>query len=188
MPEPAKTLPFPPHWINSYLFDKLGEYDPLEVGITPNQTIVPFFAPMPTGREELYDQLKSNSGLSQPTMITYDRLIRFRSGPFYPVKKEQLVYTVYGSVQSVQNINIIISQLLDREDAAAQDINDWAKNNPIMLNGDAVDLNVFFHGIRVYQVDESRDLVELSSVNMGDFVSKIIIEYDYHAQNDTTFK
>jgi hypothetical protein len=182
MTKKAKALPFPPHWINSYLFYKLGEYGPSQVGISSEQTIVPFFVPMATGRDEIYQQLVENSGLSQPTMITYDRLMRFRTKPFYGVKKEQLLYTIHGSVQSVQNINIIISQLLDREDAAAQDINDWASDNPISLNGEEVDLNVFFHRIRVYQVDETRDLLELNSVNLGEWPSKIIIEYDYHAK------
>ena len=185
----TKTLPFPPHWINAYLFDKLGtEYGPQEVGFGPNQTIVPFFAPTPTGRDEIYQQLVQTTGLVQPTMVTYDRLMRFRTSPFYGIKKEQLIYTIYGSVQSVQNINIIVSQLLDREDVAAQEINEWAKNNPITLNGTTINSNVFFHSVRVYQVDETRDILELASVNMGEWASKIIIEYDYHALDGSTFK
>jgi hypothetical protein len=121
-------------------------------------------------------------------MITYDRLMRFRTTPFYAVKREQLIYTIYGSVQSVQNINVIISQLLDREDAAAQDLNDWARDNPISLNGQTVLSNVFFHNIKVYQIDETRDILELNSVNMSEWASKIIIEYDYHAAEGSTFK
>jgi hypothetical protein len=182
-------MPFPPHWINSYLFYKLSnDYGPGKVGIDPNQTIVPFFAPTTTGREEIYQQLISNSGLSQPTMITYDRLMRFRVSPFYGIKREQLIYTIYGKVEAVQNINIVVSQLLDREDAAAQDLNDWARDNPISLNGEAVPANVFFHNIKVYQIDETRDILELNSVNMSEWASKIIIEYDYHAAEGSTFK
>lgn len=185
----AKELPFPPHWVNSYLFDKLGsEYGPEEVGFSSTQTIIPFFAPTTTGREEIYQQLVQTTGLSQPTMVTYDRLMRFRNSAFYGIKKEQLIYTIYGSVQSVQNLNIVISQLLDREDAAAQDLNDWARDNPIMLNGTPVSSNVFFHSIKVYQVDETRDILELASVNMSEWASKIIIEYDYHAKDGSTFK
>jgi hypothetical protein len=184
-----EIIPFPPHWINSYLFYKLGnDYGPSKVGIGPDQTIVPFFAPTTTGREEIYQQLVSNTGLVQPTMITYDRLMRFRTTPFYAVKREQLIYTIYGSVQSVQNINVIVSQLLDREDAAAQDLNDWARDNPISLNGQTVLSNVFFHNIKVYQIDETRDILELNSVNMSEWASKIIIEYDYHAAEGSTFK
>jgi hypothetical protein len=176
------NIPFPPHWINAYLFNKLGgDYGPQRVGMGINQTIIPFFAPTATGREEIYQQLVSNTGLAQPTMITYDRLMRFRVSPFYGIKREQLIYTIYGSVQSVQNINIIVSQLLDREDVAAQEVNDWSRDNGISLNGQTIDPNVFFHNFRVYQIDETRDLLELNSVNLSEWTSKIIIEYDYHA-------
>jgi hypothetical protein len=177
------NIPFPPHWINAYLFNKLSnDYGPSKVGMGPTQSIVPFFATTTTGREELYQQLKmSNTGVEQPTMITYDRLMRFRVSPFYGIKREQLIYTIYGSLRSVQNINIVVSQLLDREDAAAQDINEWCKNNPISLNGQSISPNVFFHNFRVYQIDETRDLLELNSVNLAEWASKIIIEYDYHA-------
>jgi len=182
------NMPFPPHWINSYLFDKLAnDFGPAKVGIDPNQTIVPFFAPTTTGREEIYQQLISNSGLAQPTMVTYDRLMRFRVSPFYGIKREQLIYTIYGKVEAVQNINVIVSQLLDREDAAAQDLNDWARDNPISLNGQTVPANVFFHNLKVYQIDETRDILELNSVNMSEWASKIIIEYDYHASTNATF-
>jgi hypothetical protein len=183
------NMPFPPHWINSYLFYKLSnDYGPTRVGIDPNQTIVPFFAPTTTGREEIYQQLISNSGLAQPTMITYDRLMRFRVSPFYGIKREQLIYTIYGKVEAVQNINVIVSQLLDREDESAQELNDWARDNPISLNGQSVLSNVFFHNFKVYQIDETRDILELNSVNMSEWASKLIIEYDYHAANGTTFK
>lgn len=165
------NMPFPPHWINAYLFNKLGnDYGPTRVGIGPDQTIVPFFVTSSTNRDEIYQQLKSNTGLVQPTMITYDRLMRFRVSPFYGVKREQLIYTIYGSLPSVQNINVIVSQLLDREDVAAQEVNDWARDNGISLNGEAVPANVFFHNFRVYQIDETRDLLELNSVNLSECI------------------
>ena len=183
------NMPFPPHWINAYLFNKLGnDYGPSRVGIGPDQTIVPFFVTSSTGREEIYQQLVSNTELLQPTMITYDRLMRFRVSQFYGIIREQLIYTIYGSLPSVQNINVIVSQLLDREDAAAQDVNDWARDNGISLNGQSISPNVFFHNFRVYQIDETRDLLELNSVNLSEWTSKIIIEYDYHAGYNTTFK
>lgn len=177
----AKLLPFPPHWVNAYLFDKLGEYGEEQVGISATQTIVPFIPTMTTGTDEIYQQITDETGIAQPTLVAYDRLMRFRTSPFYGIKREQILYTIQGSITSVNNINVVISQLLDREDAAAQDINNWAKENPISLGGTQVNQNVFFHNFRVYQVDETRDLIELASVNLGNTVSKIIVEYDYHA-------
>jgi hypothetical protein len=74
----------------------------------------------------------------------------------------------------------VITECLDREDSAAQDLNSWISANPQEDdNGDAIPNNVFFHNIKVYQADESRDLVELASARTL-FLNKLIIEYDYH--------
>ena len=44
--------------------------------------------------------------------------------------------------------------------------------------------NILFHSTRVYQADESRDVVELASARTL-FVNKLIIEYDYHVAVDS---
>jgi len=174
----AKDLPFPPHWINSYLYHKLGEY--ADIGIDSTQQLVPIFASTPTSTEEIYRNVLQSSTVEQPLIIQYDRLMRFRPTPFYGIKREQLMYYLYSTkIENVNNANIVISQLLDREDAAAQDLNQFSANNPIMRNGQEVRYNVYFHNIRVYQADETRDLVDLASARTV-FVNKLIIEYDYH--------
>jgi hypothetical protein len=68
----------------------------------------------------------------------------------------------------------VISEALDREDASAQDVNKWIKDN---LPDD--NKNVFFHRFKAFQIDETRDLLELSSARLS-AVNKIVIEYDYH--------
>lgn len=172
----AKDLPFPPHWINAYLFDKLSEYD--DIGIDKTQQLVPIFATTPTNTEELYRNMLQSTTIQEPLLIQYDRLMRFRPSPFYATKREQLIYYLYStSIANVNNANIVISQLLDREDAAAQDLNDWARDNAQALN---VPHNVFFHKVKVYQADEARDVLELASARTV-FINKLIIEYDYHA-------
>jgi hypothetical protein len=178
-PEPPKyratDLPFPPHWINAYLYDKLGEYK--DIGIDSRQQLVPIFAMTPTSTEEIYRNVLQSSTVEQPLIIQYDRLMRFRPTPFYGRKREQLMYYLYStSIANVNNANIVISQLLDREDAAAQDVNDWARIHSGGLNKPH---NVYFHNIRVYQADETRDLVDLASARTV-FINKLIIEYDYH--------
>jgi hypothetical protein len=172
----ATDLPFPPHWINAYLYEKLGEYE--DIGIDATQQLIPIFAMTPTSTEEVYRNVLQSSTVEQPLIIQYDRLMRFRPTPFYGRKREQLMYYLYStSIANVNNANIVISQLLDREDAAAQDVNDWAANNSYKLN---VPHNVYFHNIRVYQADETRDLVDLASARTV-FINKLIIEYDYHS-------
>lgn len=176
MSKKAIDLPFPPHWINAYLYDKLSEYD--DIGIDKTQQLVPIFAMTPTSTEEVYKNVLQSSTVEQPLIIQYDRLMRFRPGPFYARKREQLIYYLYSSsIANVNNANIVISQLLDREDAAAQDVNDWARLNSDTLN---VKHNVYFHNIRVYQADETRDIIDLASAKTV-FINKLIIEYDYHA-------
>ena len=44
--------------------------------------------------------------------------------------------------------------------------------------------NILFHSTRVYQADESRDVVELASAKTL-FVNKLIVEYDYHIAVDS---
>lgn len=187
----AKTLPFPPHWINRYLFDKLSEYDSSEVGIALDQTLSPFFTSGPVSREETYQALINTTGLPVPLMVQYERLMRFRTNPFYGIKKEQVLYYIDGTVSNVNNVATIISQLLDREDVAAQEINAWSAENPMTIINPTtlmetiVESNVFFHNVRVYQVDEARDVTELGSANLPGYTQKIIIEYDYHANYTT---
>lgn len=179
-------LPYPPRWINAYIFDKLSEYE--DIGVSATQQVTPIFATGPTNTEEIYKQVIEATAISQPLIIQYDRLMRFRPTAFYPHKREQLLYYLYStSLENVNNANIVISQLLDREDAAAQDLNAWAAANPQTANGQTIPYNVYFHNIKVYQADETRDIIELASARTI-FVNKLIIEYDYHAKDGHTFR
>lgn len=179
----VKTTGFPPTFLNAYINQQLVDF-----GII-SQTALALPAPFvpaqyPTNIEDLYSDLISVSSQTgdgtEPTLIVYDRLMRFRPTPFYRRKREQLIYFVYSTnVENLIGAIRVITDALDREDAAAQDVNKWLKDNPIAN----IPTNVFFHNIRVYQADESRDVAELASARTL-FVNKIIIEYDYHT-NDT---
>jgi hypothetical protein len=182
----ALHLPYPPRWLNAYVFNKLSEYE--DIGVSATQQVTPIFATSPTNTEDIYKQVVEATNISQPLIIQYDRLMRFRPTAFYPHKREQLLYYLYSTdINNVNNANIVISQLLDREDAAAQDVNAWAASNPQFHNGQEIPYNVYFHNIKVYQADEARDVLELASARTI-FVNKLIIEYDYHAKDGQTFK
>jgi hypothetical protein len=114
-------------------------------------------------------------------VIMFDRLIRFRPTPFYRNKREQLVYFIYGpNLSKLFDTTRVIIECLDREDAAAQDLNSWLSINDIEdENGNAITKNVMFHNIKVYQADEARDIAELASARTL-FLNKLVIEYDYH--------
>ena len=181
----ALNLPDPAYWIRQFIFNELKQYSVNEVGVLSDQALVPI---VPAGDSTAYDVvynelLSSFTGeATQPLIIQYDKLMRFRTNPFYRIKKEQIILTInHPDVDIVENVTAIIEHRLDREDEAAQDVNGWAASNF------GFDLekthNVYFHKIRVFKVDESRDLVELTSNNLTFARTRVIIEFDYHVSD-----
>jgi hypothetical protein len=92
---------------------------------------------------------------------------------------------------------MVISQVLDREDASAQDINKWIYDNRNWLSapagtqvgdkvGAGLPMKVFFRNMKVFQVDESRDLTELNTYR-GGTMHKYIVEYEYHLKDNPNF-
>lgn len=173
---------FPPTFINSYVNTQLSKFGLISEGPSaPNQAgfnpMIP--AQYPTSIEDLYNDTISIQQVESPILIVYDRMMRFRPTTFYRHKREQLIYFIYSSdVAKLINAVRIISESLDREDVSAQDVNNHSFKNAT----DERPANVFFHNIKAYQVDESRDVAELASARTL-FVNKIIIEYDYHSTN-----
>lgn len=169
-------LALPPLFINGYIRQQL-----IDFGLVPNNPDwTPIMPVQPGDISMYYNELRDRSGESSPVFIQYDRLIRFRPSSFYRTKREQILYTVNCSLFDKKEMaSRVIIEALDREDATAQDINEWAAKNTLFDGATEIPKNVFFHSFKVYQVDESRDLVELSAVK-DNFWDKIIIEYDYH--------
>ena len=160
---------FPPVLINKYVIEQLKRFG-IVTGIEGIEPIVPVQS---TSIDDLFDEITVTG---DAFLIAYDRLIRYGSDTKYWNKREQLVYTIHSS-DSAQGLDIsrVIVEALDREDASAQDVNTWLNEN----NADLPPLNVFFHNFRVFQIDETRDILELGSVKFN-WRGKIIIEYDYH--------
>jgi hypothetical protein len=169
-------LALPPLFINGYIRQQL-----INFGLVPNNPDwSPIMPVMPGDISGYYGELVARSGEANPIFMQYDRLIRFRPNSFYRTKREQILYTLNcSSYDKKEMASRVIIEALDRQDATAQEINEWASKNPLYDGDTKIPVNVFFHNFRVYQVDESRDLVELSSVK-DNFWDKIIIEYDYH--------
>lgn len=161
---------FPPVLINKYIIDQLKRFD-IVTGIEGIEPIIPVQS---TNIDDLYDEITITG---DPFLIAYDRLIRYGSDTTYWNKREQLVYTIHSS-DSAKGLDIsrVIVEALDREDAAAQDVNLWLSQNREKFPA----LNVFFHNFRVFQIDQTADILNLGSVKFN-WRGKIIIEYDYHA-------
>jgi hypothetical protein len=170
-----RQLPYPPIWVNQYIKEELLKYDFNNIITLPST---------PSAIDDVY---KNTTGSYPDLAIQYDRLFRLRRTPFYPMKCEQLLYYVYSTqAEKIYDAMIIISQLLDRSDAAAEDLNRWAAakqsgSSPILDTAVPIPYNVYFHDIKVYQLEEARDLGELGAIR-GLTLNKLIIEYDYHVK------
>lgn len=184
----------PPTFINRYLQEKIAT---LGLGATPMYPTMPTDFSISDGFT--MDQLIGDD----PTVrynfngsaAIYDRMLKMRRAPFPHIKSEQLLYYFFAiSQDAVPNIietTQLIQDLLDREDESAQELNDWivryqAANpgTPIDGNktarfGDKDFLLPFFHKIRVYQLEETRDLIDFGTARTY-AGNKIIIDYDWH--------
>jgi hypothetical protein len=170
-----KTTAFPPFFINQYVVQQLQDF-----GIFSGfEQMTPIFPTSPTNIEDVFKNYIGAPGVGDPLLIQYERLIRFRVGPFYPRKREQLIYYLYCTdLSKINNAHRIITDALDREDSAGQDVNALCAE----LSTSTIPFNVFFHNVRVYQADETRDILELASARTV-YSNKLIIEYDYHVKN-----
>jgi hypothetical protein len=167
---------YPALKINGYLEEQLKLFEV----VTPAQSFSPFMPVMSTSIDDIYGEILSTDA-TLPIVIAYDTLSRFRPNSFYRHKREQVLYTVHGPQDKVFAAIRIINAALDREDSAAQDVNAWASINQSITPRTSQD--IFFHNIRTFQIDESRDLLELQSAISSTrpiYRNKIIVQYDYH--------
>lgn len=175
----AQQTNFPGFMINGYLEAQLRLFD-----IVPaSQTFSPFIPVMSTSIDDLYSEFLNNDN-SLPIIVAFDTLSRFRPNAFYRHKREQILYTVHGPLEKVLATTRIIKAALDREDSSAQDVNSWSASNQDILSG--ISQSVFFHNTKTFQIDESRDLLELQSAQGSMrmiYRNKIIVQYDYHTKD-----
>jgi hypothetical protein len=181
------TFDFPLSYINEYLSIELSKYDDINMAKTEVPGFIPFF---PAGQAvsvtEIYSQLQLSDSQKLPAVIFYDRMIRLRNSAFPVGKREQVLYTVYGDIANCSNIGSVIFQTLDREDYSAQDLNKWMTENKTSLQSKGLPMKVFFRSMRVFQADESQDLVDLDDYRRGS-IHKYIVEYDYHLKDNPEF-
>lgn len=177
-------------YINQYLHSLLSSYTDINMAKNPNiDNYVPFVpAGVTTNIDAFYENLAATSGFEGelPSVIFYDRLLRLRNSPFYVGKREQALYTISATASQAYKIGLVISQVLDREDVSAQDINKWMHDNKADLTAKGLPMRVFFRSMKVFQIDESRDLLELQSFK-GGTMHKYIVEYDYHLKDNPEF-
>lgn len=171
-------------WINHYLQTKLAT---LDTGIG-----VPFFPSRPASIDELTEQWITVDNNVYPyagVMATWDRLIKMRRGPFPHIRSEQILYYFYATESNVTEQMVqtqeLILRLLDRGDESAEELNKWATNRPITVGSNELLNKFYFHNLKVYQLEETRDIIDFGTARTYGG-NKIIIEYTYHQMPELT--
>jgi hypothetical protein len=188
-----------PHiFINEYMKDKIVEF-----GLGG----VPFYPTMPSnldtvGEIQLYTETAGTVSSDGSKMAVYDRMFKLRRQAFPVLKYEQLLYYFYSYGQDdLQKLQQQAQDLLDWGDESAKQINAWIQavwknkggtydptsGRPIVYFGETAPESTndwfalpFFHEIKVFQLEESRDIVDFGSART--FAgNKLIVDYCWHA-------
>jgi hypothetical protein len=169
----AAVIHHPPTIINKYLAANLD----LE-SFGPGTTY--FFPTLPTDIENLTTTFPQ----SNEVFAVYDRMFKMRRTPFPYIKCEQLLYYFYAVGTDASSKMVItqqqISDLLDHGDDSAKDLNDWASANESLWSNESKPM--FFHNFKIYQLEETRDIVDFGTARTY-AGNKIIIDYDWHPVN-----
>ena len=166
-------------WINKYLQAKVQELTDIET---------PFFPSTPSTLENLTVMFPEGG-----VMATWDRLIKMNRKGFPHIKCEQILYYFYATaentVENMVQIQESVLRLMDRFDETAEEINNWCSNRQINLgteqNPDLIDNMFYFHNFKVYQLEETRDIIDFGTARTYGG-NKIIIDFDYHQLPDLT--
>jgi hypothetical protein len=106
-----------------------------------------------------------------------------RKTPFPHIKCEELLYYFYATAEN-SIINMIkitekVNRLMDREDETAEELNEWCiRKGSIVVEGETIQPNFKFHNFKVFQLQETRDIVNFGTARTYGG-NKIIIYYDY---------
>jgi hypothetical protein len=160
-------------WINKYLENKIPLLTDIEV---------PLFPSTPSVLDDLTGSFPEGG-----VMGTWDRLIKMNRKGFPHIKCEQLLYYFYATaentIENMVKIQESVFRLMDRFDETAEEINNWCSNRQINLgteqNPDLIDNVFYFHNFKVYQLEETRDIIDFGTARTYGG-NKIIIDFDYH--------
>ena len=153
---------YPALAINSYVWNYITEQHPDFV--SQYNGVIPIYP--------IYDATGADAKWKGKPYIVYDSLLRINPGPFYPMRKEQLMYQIKGDVQDVIGLRELIINLLNRGDDAGKDINEhYCPINP--------DFQTFIECVKCFQINFTNEETK-PSTNKQNYVASLIVEYEYH--------
>jgi hypothetical protein len=184
--EQSTVMNTPVLWINKYLQEKVSE---IFASGTNEKASFPFFPSTPSTINDLTEYFGEST---QGVAATWDRLIKMNKTNFPHIKCEQVMYYFYATgenpIEKMIRIQESVFRLMDRLDESAEEINNWAMNREINLGTTEspvwVGNKFYFHNFKVYQLQETRDIIDFGTARTYGG-NKIIIDYDYH-QSDTS--
>lgn len=208
------TLNTPVIWINKYLQHKIADLTATR-GSKPTRGInetensyqerlfnwsnsnadgfgIPIFPSSPSTIDDLTETFIKIDGenYSYTGIAAYwDRLAKMNKTGFPHIKCEQILYYFYSTQDNVTEKLVrtqeAVLRLMDRGDETAEEINDWCKNRQVDLGGELVDNMFYFHNFKVYQLEETRDIIDFGTARTYGG-NKFIIDYDYHQMPELT--
>jgi hypothetical protein len=140
---------------------------------------------MPTDIESLTETFPE---AANDVFAVYDRMLKMRRKAFPHIKSEQVLYYFYkvaGDISGLLYTTQAVQDILDRGDESAEDLNTWITSLPRNAQGNVVfDEEEFspvhFHDIKIYQLEETRDIVDFGTARTY-AGNKVIIDYTYHS-------
>jgi hypothetical protein len=198
------AIHYPPAFINAYLAEKI----PINLGDGRfSDGLVKFFPTSPTDIEALTETFPSASSEVFAVFDRMLKMRKGPFPHIKSEQLLYYFYKMAGDPEDLIETTQVVQDLLDREDESAQNINNWIKTlpagTPIQLKDDEGNLMwqdeektvpllrntvrilgtdflpVFFHKIRIYQLQETRDIVNFGTARTY-AGNKIIIDYDWH--------
>jgi hypothetical protein len=187
--KPRKNMTNPVVFLNGYLSEMVPRYLDQYGSSVFNyfQDTMRFFPVSPTSIDELTQQLPS---ASEAPFAVYDRMIRFRRGPFPHSKKEQLIYYFYKTTTKSSEVAMAIlietiqavDDLLNRGDESATEINSWIQSKLVdgVYSVGGTDFDpVYFHDTQIFHLQEVRDIIDFGTARTY-AGNKLILDYCYH--------
>jgi hypothetical protein len=195
----------PPTLLNEYMKDKIASIHDTAVPFFPTMPTDLQASTDGFTYSKLMGDDANQRYLFNGAVAIYDRMFRMRRTPFPYIKSEQTLYYFYSinesAVQKLIEMTQNVQDLLDRGDDSAKDLNDWIAtlwqsqgstlipvvdvitgntemHKAVTIRGDQF-LLPYFHNIKVYQLQETRDIVNFATART--FAgNKLIIDYDWH--------
>ena len=165
-PRKPSSVPLPTTALNAYLWEALKDIDPdiADDYVVNGWEITPIFP--------YSDAASASIPWKDKPYLLYERVPGRPTNPFYPVKRDVYHYSLKADPTLALEWVGAIQQILDRQDDAAKDVNNF---NFYHRHGPRVP--VFFHHLRVYQIDPA---AETKHLNDSDQFTDIMVVAEYH--------